>query len=92
MNAHKNARTTPYVRELMAVRRQEGWAVCEIAEAAGVSVRTVYKWLARDSAENRSSRARRIANRLAEPLIAEIASLRRQRMTGAAIALAMKLG
>src|SRR5690606_9118363 len=75
----------------MAVRRQEGWAVCEIAEAAGVSVRTVYKWLARDSAENRSSRARRIANRLAEPVIAEIAGLRRQRMTGAAIARRLRL-
>ena len=91
MNAHKNARTTPYVRELMAVRRREGWSVGEIAEAAGVSARTVYKWLARNSAENRSSRARRIANRLADPLIAEIAALRRQRMTGAAIARRLRL-
>ncbi|MFO0202248.1 MAG: hypothetical protein ACK528_03865 [Alphaproteobacteria bacterium] len=31
MNAHKNARTTPYVRELIAVRRREGWPVSEIA-------------------------------------------------------------
>lgn len=91
MNTHKNARTTPYVRELMAVRRAEGWSVPEIAEAAGVSVRTVYKWLTRESAQNGSSRARRIANRLAEPVIAEIARLRRQRMTGAAIARRLKL-
>ena len=86
MNAHKNARTTPYVRALMAVRRAEGWPVVEIAEAAGVSVRTVHKWLARDSAENRPSQARRIANRLPDRLIAEIAALRRQRLTGGAIA------
>lgn len=91
MNAHKNARTTPYVRALMAARRAEGWSVSEIAEAAGVSGRTVYKWLARDSAENRSSRARRIANRLADPLIAQIAALRRRRMSGAAIARCLRL-
>ena len=90
MNAHKNARTTPYVRELMAARRREGWSVGEIAEAAGVSGRTVRKWLARRSAENRSSRPRQVANRLADPLIAEIARLRRQRMTGAAIARRLK--
>lgn len=91
MNAHKNARTTPYVRELMAARRRDGWSVGEIAEAAGVSARTVYKWLARKSAENRSSRARRIANRLPDQLIAEIASLRRQRLTAAAIARRLRL-
>lgn len=91
MNAHKNARTTPYIRELMAQRRQEGWSIAEIGEAAGVSARTVYKWLARDCAENRPCRARRVANRLAEPLIAEIARLRRGRMTGAAIARRLKL-
>lgn len=91
MNAHKNARTTPYVRELMAARRAEGWQVCEIAEAAGVSSRTVYKWLGRDSPANRSSRARRIANRLPDRRIAEIAALRGRRMTGAAIARRLKL-
>jgi len=91
VNAHKNARTTPYIRELMASRRSEGWSVSEIAEAAGVSSRTVHKWLARESAENRSSRALRVANRLPDPVIAEIARLRRQRMTGAAIARRLKL-
>ena len=75
----------------MAVRRAEGWSASEIAEAAGVSARTVYKWLARETAHNRSSRARRVANRLADPVIAEIARLRRQRMTGAAIARRLKL-
>jgi transposase InsO family protein len=91
VNAHKNARTTPHIRELMAARRAEGWPVSEIAEAIGVSARTVYKWLARETSENRSSRARRIANRLPDPLIAEIVRLRRQRMTAAAIARRLKL-
>lgn len=91
MNAHKNARTTPYTRELMAERRRDGWPVSEIAEAAGVSVRTVYKWLGREQSENRSSKARRIANRLPERLIAEISALRRQRLTGAAIARRLRL-
>jgi transposase InsO family protein len=92
VNAHKNARTTPYVRELMAARRAEGWPAAEIAEAAGVSVRTVYKWLARKTAETRSSRARRLANRLSAPLIEEIARLRRERrLTAAQIARRLRL-
>src|SRR5689334_15895950 len=79
VNVHQNARTTPYIRELMAVRRGEGWAASEIAEAAGVSVRTVYKWLTRfdrggsAALAQRSSRPRRCPNRLADPLIAAIA-------------------
>lgn len=75
----------------MAQRRAEGWPVSEIADAAGVSRRTVYKWLARSSAENRSSRARRIANRASDRLIEEMARLRRQRLTGAAIARRLRL-
>ena len=92
MNAHRNARTTPYVRELMRTRRAEGWTAGEIAEAAGVSTRTVYKWLARACCETRSSRARRQPNRLDDRLIAEIAGLRRERrLTGAQIARRLRL-
>lgn len=75
----------------MAQRRAEGWPVSEIADAAGVSKRTVYKWLARSSAENRSSRARRIANRASDRLIEEMARLRRLRLTGAMIARRLRL-
>ena len=76
----------------MSRRRDEGWATPEIAEAAGVSVRTVYKWLARDNAQNRSCRAKRIPNRLTDPVIGEIARLRREhRLTGAAIARRLRL-
>lgn len=70
----------------MAVRRRKALSVGEIAEAAGITARTVHKWLGRSSAENRPSRARRITNRVSDLLIAEIASLRRQRVTGAVIA------
>jgi DNA-directed RNA polymerase specialized sigma24 family protein len=51
MNRHKNARTTPYGRSLMVRRvRELGWPATQAAEAAGVSVRTVRKWLARQRA------------------------------------------
>lgn len=75
----------------MRTRRAEGWTAAEIAEAAGVSTRTVYKWLARDGADNRSSRAGRVANRLSDARIEEIAALRCQRLTGAAIARRLRL-
>lgn len=75
----------------MRTRRAEGWTVAEIAEAAGVSVRTVYKWLGRDGADNRSSRACHVANRLSDTRIEAIAALRRQRLTGAAIARRLRL-
>lgn len=92
MNPHKNARTTPFVRELMRTRRADGWSIAEIADAHGVSTRTVYKWLARGDGENRSSRARRVANRLPDDVIADISRLRREaRMTGAAIARRLRL-
>ena len=46
MNAHKNARTTPHIRELIVARREAGWPVEQIAVAIGVSRRTVYLWTA----------------------------------------------
>ena len=98
MNAHHNARTTPHIRELMTARFAAGWSPGEIAEAVGVSVRTVYKWLARyrqggaAALHNAGSAPGRVANRLADPTIAEIAHLRRERrLTGAAIAQRLRL-
>ena len=66
MNNHKNARLTVHGRMLL-VRRvtEEGLRPIEAAQAAGVSVRTVYKWLRRYLQEgeaglnNRSSRPHR---------------------------------
>jgi transposase InsO family protein len=48
MNAHKHARMTPLGRALL-VRRidEEGWPVAAAAQAAGISQRTAFKWLAR---------------------------------------------
>jgi transposase len=70
----------------MAQRRTEGWPVSRIADAAGVSRRTVCTWLGRTSLENHSSRARRIASRPSDRLIEDMARLRGLRLTGAMIA------
>ena len=45
---HRNAKTTPTMRALMVHRiRHEHWPPAEAAAAAGISVRTTYKWLRR---------------------------------------------
>jgi transposase InsO family protein len=69
-----------------------GWTLARAAGAAGVSVRTVSKWLGRYRAEGEaglvdaSSVPRSIANRTPEQRVAAIAALRRLRMTGIEIA------
>lgn len=99
MNAHKNARTTPFGRAVM-VRRvlQEGWTVAAAAAAFDVSIRTVHKWLARFRSEgragleNRSSAPHLVANKLPAPWLAMITRLRRDyRMTGEEIAVRLRL-
>ena len=48
MNLHKHARLTPRGRALLVERvLEQGLRVEEAAHAAGVSVRTAYKWLQR---------------------------------------------
>ena len=93
MNAQKNARLTPYSRELMIERiRKQGWTVARAAEAAGVSERTAYKWLARyrgggaAALHNARPVPRRLPHRLPQSQIAAIGSLRRQRLSCPAIA------
>lgn len=93
MRLHPNAKTTPYTREQIVERvLRLGWAVSDAAQAAGVSERTVYRWMARFRAEGRAGlrdrdcRARRI-RRTPEGRAARIERLRRrQRLTGAEIA------
>jgi len=78
----------------LAVDRVErgGWTLRAAAEAAGVSVRTVSKWLRRyrDEGEqgllDRCSAPGSVPLRTGESRVAVIASLRRLRMTGAEIA------
>lgn len=92
MNVHKNARTTPHSRMLMIERLAAGWSVSAVAEAQGVSSHTVRKWRERFAVEgaaglaDRSSRPRRSPTRLTKPAEQEIEALRRQRLSGPAIA------
>jgi transposase InsO family protein len=100
MRLHANARTCLHGRRLIVERVLErGWTLAAAAEAAGVSVRTVSKWLARFRAEgaegllDRSSAPCRVPRRTPAGRVELIAALRRLRMTAAEIAetLAMPL-
>jgi len=93
MNVHSRARTCPASRALLVQRiREECWEPAEAAEASGVSVRTVYKWLARYRDEgpaglgDRSSRPRQMPTRTPEEWRTVILELRAGRMTGRRIA------
>jgi transposase InsO family protein len=85
MNSHKHARLTAKGRALLVGRVfDEGWTVAAAAEAAGVSRRTGYKWLARFRAEglaglaDRSSRPQRSPRRLTAGEQGRLEQLRRQ--------------
>jgi transposase InsO family protein len=93
MKLHGNARTCPNSRRLLIERViEEGWSVSGAAAAAGISERTVYRWLKRwrqDGAEglcDRSSRPLRSPRQLSAQRVQAIGSLRRLRMTAAEIA------
>ena len=84
---HRNAKTTPTMRALIVQRiRQDQWPPTEAAAAAGISVRTTYKWLrrhrlgGRPALEDASSRPHRQPRRTAPAVTA--ASWRRA-MSGA---------
>lgn len=96
MNVHKNARQTPRGRVLMIERIVRGLPVRQAAADAGVSERTAHRWLKRwrsgDRALcDRSSAPRRCPHQLAARQVAQIQELRRQRLTGPAIARALGL-
>jgi transposase InsO family protein len=98
MKLHRNARTCPNSRALIAGRvLEEGWSLRSAAAAAGVSERCARKWVRRaaagESLEDRSSRPRRSPNATPARLVRAIGALRRLRMTAAEIAelLAMAL-
>jgi transposase InsO family protein len=93
MKLHGNARTCLHGRRLIVERvLEQGWTLTAAAEAAGVSVRTVSKWLARFRAEgseglfDRSSAPGLVPQRTPEERVEMIAALRRLRMTAAEIA------
>jgi transposase InsO family protein len=88
---HGNARLLPRQRALLCERvRVEGWTVNDVAEAFGVSERTVYRWLARyDAGEpmtDRSSAPKSRPTKTSAELEALIEQLRRQRWTAPRIA------
>jgi transposase InsO family protein len=93
MKLHANAPLGPKGRGIM-VRRvlEEGVALTEAAEAAGVSARTAGKWVGRYRAEgeagllDRSSAPKRVHNATSAERMEAIAALRRLRMTGPEIA------
>lgn len=74
MNSHQNARTTLYSRVLMVTRvLEQSHTPARVAEELGISVRTVYKWLARYKAEGRPGLANRpsVAHRCPHQLCPE---------------------
>jgi transposase InsO family protein len=93
MNLHRNARTCPNSRRLLVERvLSEGWSVTAAAAAAGVSERTVWRWLKRFREEgahglqDRSSRPHSSPRQLQLAKVEAIRALRRLRMTAAQIA------
>jgi transposase InsO family protein len=93
MKLHANAPLGPKGRGIM-VRRvlEEGIALTEAAEAAGVSAKTAGKWVRRYRSEgeagllDRSSAPRTVHNATPPERVEAIAALRRVRLTGPEIA------
>jgi len=94
---HGNAKLTPVQRRLLVARvLEEHWTYEEAAEAAGVSERTAYRWVARWRAgdhelEDRSSAPKRVPSRTPVKVEQAIETLRRMRMTSTAIAAKLRM-
>jgi len=92
MDIHKNARLTPRGREHMVNMVLGGQTPEATAEAVGVCPRTVRKWLRRFREEgsaglqDRSSRPHKLRQPTPGATVERIEALRRQRLTGKAIA------
>ena len=93
MNIHKNARLTPQGQLLLVERvTAAGWSVLQAAQAAGISARQSYRWLARYRTEgaagldDRSSAPHHCKHGTRSERVSEIERLRRQRMSGPQIA------
>jgi transposase InsO family protein len=92
MDIHKNARLTPLGREHMVNMVLSGQTPKAVSEAVGVCPRTVRKWVERYTGEglaglhDRSSRPQHLYRPTPQPVLDRIEALRRQRLTGQAIA------
>jgi transposase InsO family protein len=92
MQVHARAPLSPIGRRRVVDRVcVQGWSVAAAAEAAAVSERSVYRWLARFRAHgqpglvDRPPVPRRVPGRTAPDRVAAICALRRLRLTGAEI-------
>jgi transposase InsO family protein/transposase-like protein len=90
---HRNARTCPHSRRLLADRvLVDGWSLAAAAEAAGVSERTAWKWVDRFRSEgeagldDRASSPKRVPSRTPADREELIVLLRELRFTSPEIA------
>jgi transposase InsO family protein len=93
MQVHAKAPLSPIGRRRVVDRVcEKGWSVTAAAEAAGVTERTVYRWLARFREDgqlglvDRRPVPRRVPNRTSTERVKTICELRQLRLTGAEIA------
>src|SRR5262249_11855622 len=96
MDMHKNARTTPHSRALIAERVGRGQSAAAVARDLRVCDRTMHKWVARAAAgalplEDRSSRPHGSRRAIWAGLVGEIGRLGTRRWTGAGFAEAVGL-
>jgi transposase InsO family protein len=96
MNIHKNARLTPLRREEMALSVLEGrLSQAQAASRYGVSAKIVARWVERFKADgregmaDRSSRPRKLYRPTEAAAVERIVALRRRRLTGKHIAVAV---
>lgn len=89
MDVHKNARTTPWSRGLIAQRVHAGETVAAVGRAFGICDRTARKWVdraARGELADRSCRPQHSPRATAPAVMVEIQRLRQLGWTGAQIA------
>jgi transposase InsO family protein len=92
MDIHKNARLTPLGRARLVSMVVSGQTPKAVSAAVGVCPRTVKKWVERYQAEgvaglqDRSSRPEQLYRPTPQPVVDRIEALRRERLTGKAIA------
>jgi transposase InsO family protein len=95
---HRNAKTTPHMRALLVERiRHQAWTAATAAGAAGISVRTAYKWLARYRTGGRAALADRPSTPHHQPrrtgatMTARIVAARYQRGTAWGIGVQLQM-
>jgi transposase InsO family protein len=94
MDIHKNARTTPWSRALIAQRVREGEPVAAVARAWRLCPRTARKWVQRaaeGSLADRSCRPHRSPRAISAAVVVEIQRLRQLGWTGRQIATAVQV-